>query len=518
MELLKKNIHMERRRVEATTQISLEDDLNIPENKPDVNMLNLERAHLVIEEVRPGSDAVNVRGCLHFCLLYQTLEPGSSLVSLEGSIPFEEKMNMHGVASTDIVTVAGNVEDLTVGIINSRKLSIQSVATLNAWVDELYDVEAPIGIYGEEEVEFRKMPFSLAQIAVDKKDVFRMKEEVTLPSNYPNIYQILWSNVTLGDVEFKVLEGKITVQGDVGLFLLYEGEGEEHPIRSYETTIPFSGVLDCYGCRDGMIPDIGFMLGQQELTIRPDFDGEERNIGIDLTMDMDIRVYEEEETELLTDIYGVKGEVEAVAEQVRLQKLLSKVTGKTKVTERIRIANGNAPILQLLHSEGEVLQESQQVVENGILLQGILNVKVLYITGDDETPYAATQAQIPYQYTLEVPGIQTEDVGNVRARLEQLQVTMLDGEEMDVKAILVFDTTVFRAMPMEMIREVNLSALDNAKLMNLPGLVIYTVKKGDSLWSIGQKYYVPVDALRRWNDLESDELMIGQKLLIVKGR
>lgn len=517
MDLIKKNIHMDRIRTNAVTQITLEDDMNIPENKPDVNSLNLEKGTLVIEEIKPGTDMVNVRGKLVYSILYHTMEEGSSLVSLEGRIPFEEKINMQGVTFSDSVCVEGDVEDLTIGLINSRKLSIQSVVTLHAWVEELYDEEAPIGIHGEERVEYRKMPMKLAQIGISKNDIYRIKEEVSLPSGYSNIFQILWNTVSLGDVEFRVMEERLTLQGDVHLFVLYEGEGEEHPIRSFETTIPFSGALDCHGCRDGMIPDIRYRLGTQELTIRPDFDGEERNIGLELTMDIRIRIYEEEETELLADLYGVTKEVNTTTHQAQLRQLLSKVTGKMKVTDRIGIGSGNAAILQLLHSEGSVMLEQQQVVDNGILVQGSLLVKVMYITGDDETPYSSAQAQIPYEYTLEVPGIEAQDMGNVQAQIEQLQVTMLDGEEMDVKAVLAFHTTVFKTIPMELIDQVTVSDLDTAKLGSLPGMIIHMVKDGDNLWNIGRKYYMPVDSLRELNGLSSDELKVGQKLLIVKG-
>ena len=156
-------------------------------------------------------------------------------------------------------------------------------------------------------------------------------------------------------------------------------------------------------------------------------------------------------------------------------------------------------------------------VENGILLQGSLQVKVMYISGEDDAPYGCTQAQIPYHYTLEIPEIAPEDMGKVHAEVEQLQVTMLDGEEMDVKAVLCFSTVVFKSVPVELISQVTVSELDSGKMSSLPGMVVYVVKDGDNLWNIGKKYYVPVDSLREMNSLDSDELKAGQKLLIVKG-
>ena len=79
MELLKRNIHMDRIRAEALTQITLEDDVNIPESKPDVGSLNLEKGVLVIDEIKPGTDVVNVRRRLLFYALHHTSEEGKSL-------------------------------------------------------------------------------------------------------------------------------------------------------------------------------------------------------------------------------------------------------------------------------------------------------------------------------------------------------------------------------------------------------------------------------------------------------
>lgn len=515
MELIKRNIHMDRLKAEAITQITLEDDVNLPENKPDVSTLSLERGEVVIEEIKPGTDMVHVRGYLVYTILYHTEESGCSLVVLEGRLPFEEKMNLNGAMPADNVMVEGETEDLTVGLINSRKLNIQSLITLTSGIREIYDEEVPVAVHGEEKVEYRKVPMEPVQVAICKNDIFRLKEEIALPSNYPNIFQILWSTVSLGDMSFKAMEEKINISGDVHVFFLYEGEGEEHPVRSFETVLPFIGAMECHGCLEGMIPDIRYKLGQKELAIRPDLDGEERNVGIELVLDCSVRMYEEERIEVITDIYGVSNEINTVVHKAEMRKLLSRVTGKTKVIDRVQVKSGK--ILQLLHSEGTVSVDSQTVVENGILLQGSMNVKTMYITGEDESPYGCTEAQIPYQYTLEVPDIVEGDCEAVPPEIEQLQVTMLDSEEMDVKAVLSFSTVVFRRLPMNLISQVTVAPLDTGKLMSLPGMVIYNVKDGDNLWNIGRKYYVAVDKIKSMNHLESDELEKGQKLLIVKG-
>ena len=514
MELVKKNIHMDFTKAKASTQLVLAEDMNLPDVKPDIDCICLERGKVIIDEAKTHADEVTVRGRLLFTVLYHTDEEQHVLSTVEGKVSFEEKLHMPGLNGADTVKAEGCLEDLSIGIINSRKLSIQSVVNLNVCAEDIYDEEVPIGLHGEEKVEYRRSPMEIAQIAICKNDIYRLKEEINLPSNYPNIFQILWSNLVLDDVEFRPMGEKLSIQGELKVQVIYESD--EMGIRSYESTLPFSGNIECHGCREGMIPSISYCIGQQELTIRPDNDGEERVIALEALIDLKLKCYEEAKVELITDVYGVKNDLTVTEKEVTLQRLLAKTTGKQKVTEHVRIGAGNSSILQLLHSEGSVLLDKVETGVNSITMMGSIPIQVLYISGDDRKPYDALRTQIPYKYEMEINGIRPEDTLDVQMALEQMQVTILDGEELDVKAVPTFMVTVFQQEKKKLVSDISTAPLDTKKLSNLPGMAIYTVKPGDSLWSIGKKYYISVDRLRKMNELSTDELQVGQKLLIIK--
>ncbi|MBR6666560.1 MAG: DUF3794 domain-containing protein [Lachnospiraceae bacterium] len=514
MELVKKNIHMDFIKAKAATQLVLEDDMNLPDVKPDMDCICLEKGNVVIEEAKAYADSVTVRGRLVFQVLYHTDEESHALATVEGKIAFEEKLHMPGITAADTVKAEGSVEDLSIGIINSRKLSIQSVVNLVVCAEEIYDEEVPIGLRGEEGIEYRRSPMEMAKVAVSKNDIYRIRDEVLLPNNYPNIFQVLWSNLSLDDVEFRPLDEKLSVRGELKVQLIYECV--EGRIHSFETSIPFSGNMDCSGCRESMIPTISYGLGQQEVSIRPDRDGEERVVAVDAMLDMALKMYEEAKVELITDVYGVKAEVIPVEKEVSIRRLLTRTTGKQKVTEHVKVGAGSSSILQLLHSEGRVLLDKVEVGKNAITLKGSIPIQVLYISGDDRKPYDALRTQIPYKYEMEINGIEADDTLDVQASLEQMQVSILDGEELDVKAVPVFTVTAFGQERKKLVSDITTEPLDTKKLGVLPGMAIYTVKPGDSLWSIGKKYYISVDRLKKINELSSDDLQIGQKLLIVK--
>lgn len=514
MELVKKNVHMDFTKASASTQFVLEDDINLSDTKPDMDSVCLEKGQVVVEEVKAYEDAVVVRGRLQFAILYHSDEENRSLAVMEGKLPFEEKVQLPGVDGGDSVKAEGFIEDLSVSLINSRKISVQSVVNLKVTAEDIYDAQVPIGLHDAKGLEFRREPMEVAQIAISKNDVFRIREEVTLPGNYPNLFQILWSSLNLNDVEIRPHMGKLSLQGDLQMLLIYESD--EGEIRCLESTIPFSGNPECQGCTEEMIADVKCKIAQQDLHIRPDMDGEERIIALDALLDLNMKMYEESKVEVISDVYGVSTEVETKEIPTRLRTLLAKNIGKQKLSQHLRIGKQNSNILQLLHSEGSAGLDSVEIGDGTVQMAGTVSLQILYISGDERKMYDVVKAQIPYKYEMEIPGMKPGDLVDAQVALEQVQVIILDGEELDVKAVLVFHVTAFRQEEHRFVSEIKAEPLDSKVLAGLPGIVVYMVKPGDNLWSIGKRYHVSVERLKKMNDLTGDLIVPGQKLIIVK--
>lgn len=516
MELVKKKIHMDRISSRAGTQTVLEEDVNISDNKPDASYLLNSKGEIIMEEIRAGENAVNLRGRLVVSILYLTDMEGTC-ASMEAVIPFEEKVNMDGVSNGDTILTDCTIEDLTAGLINSRKLSVQAVVCFELEMEEHVEQDTAVDIYHDEPVEYRKRVFPVVQLVLQKKDIFRLKEEMELSGNLPNVFQTIWHHITFDHVEFKALEEKISIQGEMKAFFLYEGEGDSDRTLWYENTVPFSGIIECHGCRENMIPDISYSLGQCNVEVRQDFDGEERVFCIEPVLDLDIHLYEEENMEVLSDIYGVDKEIEALTTQVQLKSLLLSGSSKCKIAEHVKIQNTEMPVYQLIHSEGDIQVAEQSVVENGIAITGTLTVTTLYLCGNGSKSICSTKNEIPFQYVVEADNITPTSIFRLHNSVEQLTVTMLDSGELDVKAALQFKVIVFSVQKSSLITDIKVEELDINKLSELPGMVIYIAGQGDTLWDIGKRYYVPIAQLMEVNELATEEISAGDKILVVKG-
>ena len=154
MEFLKKSIHMDQIGCEEQTQITLEDDVNIADAKPDVYQVVTQQGHVELEEVRASDGHVHVKGVLHFKVLYLADEETHHPACMEGELAFEEQILMGSVSGTDQVQAQAILEDLSVGMINSRKLSVQALLQIRLFTERMKQLDVAVGLDGTEPVSY----------------------------------------------------------------------------------------------------------------------------------------------------------------------------------------------------------------------------------------------------------------------------------------------------------------------------------------------------------------------------
>lgn len=158
-----------------------------------------------------------------------------------GTLPLGENLNLEGLENGDKVQLKWEIEDLTVHIINSRKLNIKALVTFTAYGEEITETELPIGVE-DGDISQKKEEISVMGAAVHKKDTMRVKEDISLASNKPDIYQLLWNTVEIRGVDIRTEQDKIGVKGELFVFVLY---------REMMIIIPFSGWnIPCLSIRN----------------------------------------------------------------------------------------------------------------------------------------------------------------------------------------------------------------------------------------------------------------------------
>ncbi len=519
MELIQKAIRYNQEGKRTFDQFYLDEDYNVPDAKEDIRQIIQGKGEVKIEDIRLVENYVKISGKLYFQILYVTEQAEPQPAVLEGKLPFEEMVYTEGDEMEQYFVQNIRVEFGTT-LVHSRKISIRAMIEMEIGREKLKEEETAVDLDCEIPVYKKWRSVNLLKLHTTKKDTYRIKEEVTLPGTKESIGQMLLTNVSSRKLEIRLGQNEMLLRGELLIFCMYLSE--EGKTDWLEQSVPYEGRIECNGVEEDMYYYIHNSLEDTLVDVRMDEDGEMRILGIEGTMNLRMNLYEEEEIELLEDLYSLDKKVvfdtrEAVYEELKLQN-----HSKCKVSESLSLPELKDDVLQICHSDGSVQIEHMEVQgketsnETGVLIEGILHLSFLYLKADDGMPFGSWQGMVPFSYFLECPDMSEDVCFQFSYHVEQLSVTMTGSEAVEVKAVLAFDMFLRNAVPMEVITGVRLEEISREELEERPGIVGYIVKTGDDLWTLAKQYMTTEEGIREANNLENGNLKAGEKLIICK--
>ena len=455
MELIKQKVHMNHcnSRKEVTTTIDT--DYNVPDIKPDARSIMQEKGNVVIEEMHLRDGELEIRGALHFTVLYAG-EEDVPVCDLAGNTPFYEtvKMDCEGVREEEI-SIQASIEDFRADLINSRKLGIRAVIVFSVAAETIYDGEGAVDVVAEDDVYTKKKTMDITKLLLTKKDTLRVRDECRLPGTKDTIGRILYEDVSLNEIETRCEEDKMIVTGEVDIFVLYLNAEEPAGLGYHECQVPVQGEIPCGGCDETSVLQVKSHIHSYEMEVKPDEDGEDRILDVEVVIAFAISAYGQEQMEVLTDFYSTSKRCTPVYE-------------------------------------------------------------ILYQSSDAQAPLAAAKGMLPFEQEVQIPGVSKDSDIRLDVSVEQISGTLLGENEADIKAVLVLDVLAFENHEEPIISGVEEQEMDMAARAKEPGMVGYVVKPGEQLWDIAKQFYTTSDAIAETNQLEEETLTPGQILLIVK--
>ena len=189
---------------------------------------------------------------------------------------------------------------------------------------------------------------------------------------------------------------------------------------------------------------------------------------------------------------------------------------KCRVTEQLSLPEIKDSILQICHSSARIQIEHTETVEGGIQIEGVLHLSFLYVKADDSVPFDTWQGMVPFSYLMESNETTEDMVCDLTYTVEQLSIGLMGSDEVEVKAVLAFNSFLKRPVTITNIESVNFEPIHMEEVEKRPGIVGYIVKDGDDLWNLAKRYSTTVEGIMEVNNLEKEEIKIGDKILIFK--
>lgn len=512
MELRKENIH----RIgmaSQTNSFTLDDDFNVPDAKPDVKMILRENGRIRVMEKKCNAGRLHIRGVLLADVLYIS-EDGTGIYGMESELPFDEMIHMEQEDCSGM-TIRAELEDITATMIHSRKLNVKALITVKAICEEIQDEIVVTEAEGKG-LFARAKDVDFTNLAATKRDTIRLREEVVLPASRPNISDIIYKEMHLALTESRVMEDELSVKGNMNIFLVYQGTGLKETPEFFEARLPFTGQFDLSGANPNMIEDISAMVMQENISVRPDEDGEERVIEVEAVLELDMKLYEEKELMVLEDIYSVAGNVTLQGQQELIPHLLLKNQSMGSFFGTYELPSQDVTPMQISYSSSEVHVEKTTMEASQLILEGMLEFKVLMVTGSDERPYIGVKFYAPFRQEMEVKGLNSGCTYHVVPMVTDSSFQLYRSNEIEWKTEVNFQTIVFCNEQEYMITGAEFVPFTEEELGRQHSMIGYRSEEGDNLWSVGKRFHVSPEVVAEQNNLEEELIPAGRMLLLLR--
>lgn len=513
MEEVRKAIHCIQTGRKVTDQFYVDEDVNVPDVREDVAKVILSTGRVRVEDIKMTENYARITGKIQYQILYETENEIQKISALQGKIVFEEMVYMEDEPVGKLYIRSSSAE-LNVTVIHSRKLNIRAAVDLEVSSEgeseEILttDVEAPVPVYKRFRTE------EILKLHTMKKDVYRIKEEMKIPAVKENIGTLLYGEADLRKLDTRLGADELLIRGEIQMFCLYESQDQK--MEWVEQNIPFEGKLECYGAEDAMYHDIQASLTDENIDIRMDEDGEMRIFGLEASLEVRCSVYEEEKMEILDDLYSLTKELLPVRQEKALEKLVMQNHSRCKASEQLNLPELKDGMLQICHCSGRLQIEYTKIVPEGIQVEGVIHIGMLYVRADDEIPFDVWQGMVPYSHMIECAGIEENMHYDINGTVEQLSVSLLGGGEAEVKAALGFHILLRAPVKVENIEQIEEKEINEKEAQNAPGIIGYIVKEGDDLWNLAKRYHTTEEGIQKVNELDGRMLKAGDRILIFK--
>ena len=516
MELIKKAITYGTGGKRLLTQMTFDDDINVSDSNADIRSIIMQTGHVRLEEMRVLGNKIRLAGHLEFSVLYSSEDKGM-LSCIRGDFSFEEMLNYDDGQDGDLVTVLWDMEDLRAQIINSRKMNVKAVVTFSMYPVRLAEMQAATGVQDPSSPEILSRTAQFAGLKICGKDTLRVKETFSLPGGKPDVDRIVFQDVQLRNVKTRPENGRLTVGGDLYLFILYRSADEHMPLQWAERQFPISGEVESARATDLMLSASCVQLAHTEVSAAEDEDGEMRQIAVEAVLQCDVMLYEEQRMELLEDVYVPEMEFDIIRPDIAMTILDSCNDSRMKMNVTMQL-HAQKPLMQVVYGGAVVKVEDYHPGGGGFVLEGVISIDLLYQQSDQENPFAARHEDFPFTYTVQMPADGMEDGMRLQitSSVEQLNAVLSGPDEAEIRLMAGFRIVSCKESRIRPITAIEMKPVSPEKIENMPGITGYMVKPQDTLWSVARKFYVPLSSIREVNSLTSDELKAGQRLLIVK--
>lgn len=512
IELVKENIEYDQLLGENISNTLVKEEYIIPDTQPDVVEILLVDAKPSILNKEVMQDKVYLEGQVEFDVLYLgKIEEKTEVCGVSYSSKFTSYIDIAGAEYKMMTEAECHIEHINSDAVNERKIALEGIIQLKAIVYKQCDIDIVKDVAGLPSVQFLKNPTTVEKFVGTSTIDLVAKSHNQIPSGKPQISNILKCDVNVHKKQVKLFEGKIVVEAFAEVNVLYKGNDNRELQHIFDDVL-FTQETELEGVTEEMKAYADFNVDAIEYNINTDEMGENRNLDVEILIKVEVKVKDKVDIDVIEDAYSPELSLNIKKQEYDLSLMYGQSSIENMVKENIDFKAGQPNPISIVLSLGKVSITDKKIVDDKVVVDGIIQTSILYNTEDEEKYLSTLNEDIPFSATAEIAGCKIEMNSIAKAFLESIEAS-IEANTISIKAIVSIYCKVNYSLHKEFL--IDVVPEEGEKPTKKASVTIYSAQAGDTLWKIAKRYNTTIDSIVNINNIENPEyIALGQKFII----
>ncbi|OPX85134.1 MAG: LysM domain protein [Pelotomaculum sp. PtaB.Bin104] len=509
-ERLKVNLVQGENRVQTVVRGQIE----VPEAKPDVEKILSKDATAKVRDVSIVPDKVIVEGTLTLQVMYVAFEPDQSVHSMHGDVRFTTFVDVTGAepGMDDVVEITVEDVSMTPSKKDARKFDVAAVLNVFVKVMDVDEMEVLTSTPdGNEAIETQDITVEHMVGDIVTKQVI-VSDVYEVPEEKPEVEKILETDADVEVTDKRILPGKVIVDGEVEIQVLYASMTPEQSVHNLHHTIKFSDFVEIPEAQPGM-----------NICVRAEVEDAETEPVVDPALSSDVIVKLTvcvTETRTLRDVpTKLEDEEGYIRKKLKVDREIGSGETQVVIRETTEVPEPKPDVEKVLEARVDKTEITDtNIIREKVLIRGYSDVEIIYVSMKPDQAVHAMHQRLNFRTFVVVPDAQPDMKANVKVTPEFVNVDQ-QGIDLHTEAVLKVKATVTELSQINVYvpEEVSPTEEPTEEPTETPcPPTEYTVREKDTLYKIARAKGVTVAMILAENPeiTNPDVLTVGQVIRI----
>lgn len=183
--------------------------------------------------------------------------------------------------------------------------------------------------------------------------------------------------------------------------------------------------------------------------------------------------------------------LELIRDLVRIDRVVGKEMTQAVVEGDVIVPDNKPDMDRSLSINGDVVIIDKEIIEDKVIVEGVVNVKVLYISQEGEQSLYHMEGSFGFNQQLDLPNVKNWMDTEVKAVIEHIDSSMINSRKLNVKCVLDFSGKVIEKSQIDVVKDIE--GIDDIQVLRDYLEVKDAVGEDEGRVTVRQGFAIPDD-------------------------